>query len=120
MFEITVEDSFDAAHCVKNYEGACRRLHGHTYRVRVAFRFADVDSSGMALDFRDAKRALRGVLDYMDHNYINDLPEFQVMNATAENVARFIYTRLKTEFDSIYCVSVWETATSCATYFDHE
>ncbi len=120
MFEISVEDSFDAAHCVKDYEGACRRLHGHTYRVRVIFRFAEVAESGMALDFKEAKRALREVVEYMDHNYINDLPEFEVMNATAENVARFIHTRLRPEFESIHCVSVWETATSCATYFADE
>ena len=116
MYEISIEGTFDAAHCLSGYSGDCRRLHGHTYRVLASFRFRDVNESGMALDFRQAKTSLRRVLEYLDHRYINELPEFSDHSPTAENLAKFVFDRLRVEYDSIYSVSVWETATSCATY----
>lgn len=118
MFEICVEDSFDAAHRLREYTGACKNLHGHTYRVTARFRLSQLDETGMALDFRKVKGSLRSVLDYLDHKYINELPEFEAQNPTAENIARFIYERLKSKEPYLYSISVWETSTSCATYFE--
>jgi 6-pyruvoyltetrahydropterin/6-carboxytetrahydropterin synthase len=120
MYEIAIEDTFDAAHCLRDYEGNCRRLHGHTYRVRAAFRFRSLDNLGMAMDFRKAKDTLRAVLHYMDHHYINELPEFSADNPTAENIAKFLYDRIKADHPETYSVSVWETPTSCATYFEED
>lgn len=118
MYEIAIEDTFDSAHCLRDYEGTCSRLHGHTYRVRAAFRFASLEDSGLAFDFRKAKEVLREVLDYLDHKYINDLPEFSVQNPSAEAIAKLIYDRVKEPVPNTYSVSVWETPTSCATYFE--
>ncbi|MCX8052438.1 MAG: 6-carboxytetrahydropterin synthase QueD [Armatimonadetes bacterium] len=120
MYEITIEDTFDAAHCLREYSGTCRNLHGHTYRVCARFRYTKLDESGIALDFRKAKQALRNVTDYLDHTYMNELPEFSVQNPTAENIARFIYCRLKETHPELASVSVWETATSCATYYEDD
>lgn len=117
MYEITIEDSFDAAHCIPNYPGNCSRLHGHTYKVQVCLRVKTLDSLGMAIDFRKAKEILEAALNYMDHHYINELPEFSDQNPTAENIARFIYDRVRAQAGSIYSVSVWETPSSCATYY---
>lgn len=118
MFEIAIEDTFDAAHCLRGYEGSCRRLHGHTYRVRAAFRFGSLDETGMALDFRRAKGVLREVLNYMDHQYINELPEFAIQNPTAELIARTVYDKLRDKDVPVHSVSVWETPNSCATYWE--
>ena len=118
MYEIAIEDSFDAAHCLRDYEGACSRLHGHTYRVRAAFRFDSLADSGLAFDFRKAKAVVRTVLDYLDHQYINDLAEFSVQNPSAEAIAKLIFDRVKESVPQTYSVSVWETATACATYFE--
>jgi len=119
MYEIKIKDTFDAAHCLRNYEGSCQRLHGHTYRVNVCFRFDSLDESGMAVDFRKAKGILKEIIDHLDHQYINELPEFITQNPTAENIAQFIFDRIKPECKEIYSVSVWETATSCATYYEN-
>ena len=119
-YKITVENTFDAAHCIRGYTGSCERLHGHTYRVRACFKYESLDQAGMAIDFRVAKAALNSALDYMDHRYINELPEFSAQNPTAENVAKFIFDRIKTLEGGIYSVSVWETPTSCATYYQDE
>jgi 6-pyruvoyltetrahydropterin/6-carboxytetrahydropterin synthase len=118
MYEIAIEDTFDAAHCLRDYEGTCSRLHGHTYRVRAAFRFASLQGSGLAFDFRLAKEVLRDVLEYLDHKYINDLPEFSVQNPSAEAIAKLIFDRVKQSVPQTYSMSVWETPTSCATYFE--
>lgn len=116
MYEIAIEDTFDAAHCLRDYEGTCSRLHGHTYRVRAAFRFADLEDSGLAFDFRKAKAVLREILDYLDHQYINDLPEFSVRNPSAEAIAKLVYDKVRLSVPQTYSVSIWETPTSCATY----
>ncbi len=118
MYEITIEETFDAAHCLREYSGACRNLHGHTYRVSARFLFAELDDFGMALDFRKAKEALRAATEHLDHTYMNELPEFSVHNPTAENIARFVFERVKPAQPQLSSVSVWETATSCATFCD--
>ena len=120
MYEIMIETTFDAAHCLPGYDGICRRLHGHTYKVQARFRAGSLMESGIALDFRTAKTLVSEATDYMDHQYINELPEFSVDTPTAENVAKFIYERVKPECSLLHSVSVWETPTSCATYYEDE
>ncbi|MBO7392703.1 MAG: 6-carboxytetrahydropterin synthase QueD [Abditibacteriota bacterium] len=116
MYRIRIEDTFDAAHNLRNYPGSCRNLHGHTYRVRVEFLCRELDEMGMAIDFRVAKPALRKVLERLDHNYINELPEFAEQNPTAENIARFIYNEIKPEIPELCSVTLWETPTSSVIY----
>lgn len=118
MYEITVENTFDAAHCLPDYEGNCSQLHGHTYRVMARFRYSSLEESGMAIDFRRAKDALGRATDYMDHKYINELPAFSDQTPTAEHIARFVFDRIRAEYPQIHSVSVWETPTSCATYYE--
>lgn len=120
MYEITIETTFDSAHRLRDYEGVCERLHGHTYRVQARFRVESLPESGMALDFKIAKKLVNDAVDYMDHNYLNELPEFDICNPTAENIARVIFERVKGQCEIIHSVSVWETPTSCATYYENE
>jgi len=120
MYEIAIEDTFDAAHCLRDYEGSCSNLHGHTYRVRAAFRFRSLADSGLAFDFKKAKDLLKSILDHLDHKYINELSEFSIQNPSAENIARHIFDRIKDQVEQVYSVSVWETPTSCATYFEED
>ncbi|MBI2843594.1 MAG: 6-carboxytetrahydropterin synthase QueD [Armatimonadetes bacterium] len=119
MFEIFVEEKFDAAHCLRGYPGDCERLHGHTYRVRAFIRIRELGEIGMAVDFRNIRARLRSVLDYLDHTYINELPEFTEVNPSAENLARFIYEKMAEEYSGLlHRVTVWETDSSAATYWE--
>ena len=88
MYEIIVEDTFDSAHCLRGYEGPCERLHGHTYKVQACFKFKELQSSGMAIDFKFAKKALKQITDKLDHTMINELEPFKSINPTAENIAK--------------------------------
>jgi 6-pyruvoyltetrahydropterin/6-carboxytetrahydropterin synthase len=121
MYELAVESQFDSAHNLRSYDGACENLHGHTYRVQVSYRGAKLDDKGILVDFKRLKTALGEVVSYLDHRYLNELPEFQEDNPTAENIARTIFGKLRDMMDSgIVKVTVWETPTSSASYWESD
>ena len=111
MFEIYVHETFDAAHYLPGYEGKCANMHGHTWRVELTIRSATLND-GMVYDFHDIKAALRDIIP--DHTLLNDI----LPNPTAENVAEFLYVKLKEQIAAITKVVVWESATSGAAYFE--
>ena len=119
MFEVRVEKTIAAAHRLFDYNGPCETLHGHNYRVEVAYIGEELDRFGMLVDFTDIKKAFHAVLDTLDHTYLNDLPAFQNLSPSAENIAAHIFRELKrTHFDRARLdrVSVWETPTQVAVY----
>ena len=121
MFEVTVQQTFAAGHALRNYRGKCENVHGHNYRVEVKVQGEQLDSAGLLVDFVELKRVMRGVIDYLDHQFINDLEPFDKLNPSAENIAKFFHERisegLKTDVPvSIAEVKVWETDTSSAVY----
>ena len=119
MFEVRVEKTFAAAHRLFDYNGPCESLHGHNYRVEVAYVGTELDRFGMLVDFTDIKKAFNAVLKTLDHTYLNELPAFQNLSPSAENIAAHIFHALKqTSFDraKLDHVSVWETPTQVAKY----
>ena len=90
MFEVAVEHTFAAGHALRHYKGKCENVHGHNYRVRVVVQGEKLDSIGMLADFVALKKHLREVCEPMDHVFLNDLPPFDVLNTTAENMAAHI------------------------------
>ena len=120
MYIISVKSHYDSAHFLRNYHGKCERLHGHRYEVEAAFSFEQLGAGGMAYDFSDAKRALRGVTDELDHQNLNDLTAFREIETSAENQARFIFDELKARLGEIapnlLYVRVWETPNQWAQY----
>lgn len=119
MYELQVEVSFDAAHCLRDYQGPCARLHGHTYRVQVTLRGPELAPSGMLVDFRDVKRALGEIVERLDHRFLNEVPPFTDINPTAENLARHFHDELKRALGGIVSkVTVWESPSSCASYWE--
>jgi 6-pyruvoyltetrahydropterin/6-carboxytetrahydropterin synthase len=125
MFEITVEDTFAAGHYLRNYRGKCENPHGHNYKLRVRLAGEELDRAGLLVDFKDLKDVIHAVVDRLDHQMINDLEPFTVLNPSAENLARHFYEqtsqRLRTLTDGrvrVKDVTVWETETTTATYFE--
>ena len=119
MYELTVKTHFDAAHALNGYPGECRNLHGHTWDVEVTVAGRELDEVGIVYDFKSLKDDLAGVLAAYDHSYINEVPPFDVINPTAENLARVIYERLAEIVDrrvSIVEVAVWESPVAKLTY----
>jgi len=119
MYELTVESQFDSAHNLRRHEGPCENLHGHTYRVHICYQGPDLDGLGVLVDFKRLKTALGEVVSYLDHRYLNELPEFQEQNPTAENIARVIFEQMRERLGGgISKVTVWETPTSAASYWE--
>jgi 6-pyruvoyltetrahydropterin/6-carboxytetrahydropterin synthase len=121
MFEVSVEQTFAAGHALRNYKGKCENVHGHNYRVRITVQGDQLDSTGLLVDFLDIKNLIGGVVDYLDHQFINDLPPFDELNPSAENIAKYFYDRisggLKNDVPArVAEVKVWETDTSSAVY----
>ncbi len=118
MFEIKKQMTFSAAHHLLNYNGECENQHGHNWIVEAYIRGNNLDKSNILVDYKVLKAAMKQVLDYLDHSDINELPEFQEISPSSEILAKYIYDKLKEEFPLLYKISIWETSTSCASYFE--
>jgi len=121
MFEVSVDRTFAAGHALRNYKGKCENVHGHNYKVQITVRGEQLDSAGLLVDFLDLKRLTDEVIEYLDHRFINDLAPFDVLNPSAENLAKYFHDRVSAGFKSdttarIAEVRVWETDTSSAVY----
>jgi len=121
MFEVTVEQTFAAGHALRNYRGKCENVHGHNYRVRVTVQGDQLDATGLLVDFLEVNQLIGGVVEYLDHQFINNLPPFDQVNPSAENIAKYFYDRVSSGLKSevaahVYQVQVWETDTSSALY----
>jgi 6-pyruvoyltetrahydropterin/6-carboxytetrahydropterin synthase len=120
MFEITIKSDFAAAHRLNNYQGACENLHGHNFIVEVSVLCNKLDNSYIAIDFKELKKIVKGILDKLDHTYLNDNDFFKNSNPTSEMIAKYIYENLEGNLNENckpHKVSVYETQNSKATYF---
>lgn len=122
MYEVSIELTFSAAHSLRNYQGKCETLHGHNWKVEVVFEREDLDEVGMVIDFKKLKEKTRIIIDQFDHKYLNEIPPFQEINPSSENIACYIYKKLNrllnSEKGNLKRVSVWESEDSRATYYE--
>jgi 6-pyruvoyltetrahydropterin/6-carboxytetrahydropterin synthase len=119
MFEISIEDTFAAGHALRGYRGKCEKVHGHNYKVQVSVEGAKLDSAGLLMDFVELKRLLHGVMDRLDHEFLNDVAPFDAVNPTAENMAQYFHDEIARGLPPdvrLTFVKIWETDTSTATY----
>jgi len=125
MFEVTVEAGFSSGHYLRNYHGKCENPHGHNYRVLVTLAGAELDETGLLLDFKLLKNLLKPVVEYLDHRMINDLERFTELNPSAENLARYFFDETSKELREmtggrvrVKDCTVFETDTSFARYYE--
>ncbi len=119
MYEVTIKKAFSAAHRLTEAGGTCEKLHGHNFTVEVAVAAGELNRQGLLVDFRDLKGWLAGILEKLDHQCLNELPEFAGRNPSSEHIARFIHDRLKERMApglSIAHVTVWESEGARVTY----
>lgn len=120
MYQISIEQDFDAAHFLREYQGKCEALHGHRFRVVVRVNTTTLNSIGIAYDFTDLKRHLRHILEGYDHTCLNDTPPFDKINPSSENIATAIYSELKARLEgepvTLSEVEVWESPQSRVIY----
>jgi len=122
MYELMVEDTFSSAHQLRGYKGECEKLHGHNWRVQVyvvADRLNEID---IAIDFHELKDHLREILSFLDHKFLNDVFPFTEKNPSSENIAKWIFDNMKKRINAegvrVMAVTVWESDTASATYYE--
>lgn len=114
--EIFKEFTFESAHHLPNVPDGhkCRRLHGHSFRVRLAVEGPVDPVTGWVMDFADLKAAFEPILKRLDHYYLNEIPGLE--NPTSEVIAKWIWAELKPTLPQLSEVKLWETCTAGCTY----
>lgn len=133
MYTVTTESSFDAAHFLADYNGKCRNLHGHRWRVQIEIAGEELKEDGMVVDFTEVKNALREMTEYLDHCLIiekNSLKpltyqalqeeDFRIVEVpfrpTAEHFSRYFFEQMEQRGYQVYRAVVYETPNNCAAY----
>jgi 6-pyruvoyltetrahydropterin/6-carboxytetrahydropterin synthase len=118
-YELFITADFSAAHNLRQYRGKCERLHGHNWRVDLRLAGDKLNAEGMLLDFVEAKRLLGLVIEGFDHAYLNEVPPFDKLNPSSENLARVIAEAVAALLPGhvrLASVTVWESDRCSATY----
>jgi 6-pyruvoyltetrahydropterin/6-carboxytetrahydropterin synthase len=139
---VSKEFHFEMAHALWNYDGLCRHIHGHSYKLIITIIGEPIDDSndqklGMVLDFADLKVVVKEpVVDYFDHslvinrgaeNYLPDEPNemydkvhLMDFQPTCENLVLYIAEKVEARLSpgiGLYSVKLYETATSYAEWY---
>jgi 6-pyruvoyltetrahydropterin/6-carboxytetrahydropterin synthase len=122
MFELMVEATFSAAHRLRGYKGECEQMHGHNWKVQVHIVSERLNEIDIAIDFREIKNLLNETISPLDHSFLNDIFPFTEKNPSSENIAKWIYDslnkKLVNEDVQVSAVTVWESDTASATYYE--
>ena len=121
-FSVRVEARFEAAHFLREYRGISEPLHGHSYKVEaeLASNSGGVDSDSIAVDFISAKQKLEMLAKKLDYGCINDVPPFDKINPSAENIAQWFCRELAeavaNENATVRAVTIWEGPVNSVTF----
>ena len=121
MYELKIITQFAAAHRLENFYGKCEALHGHNWKVEVFLVGEQLDEAGLLMDFGQIKAGTKTLLEEIDHKYLNELEAFRKQNPSSENLARHLFEQLTAVLNRdgvrVSRVNVWESDTSCASYY---
>lgn len=142
VIRVTKEFHFEMAHALLNYDGPCRNVHGHSYRLFVTISGVPVDDpgnpkNGMVIDFSDLKRIIKKeIVGVFDHSLVVsrqfDKEKTDMFNKMFGNTVLVDYQptceNLVTDFSKriagklptgakLYSLKLYETATSFAEWY---
>ena len=118
-YELLLSTDFGAAHSLRQYKGKCERLHGQNWHIDVCLAAEKLNSDGMVMDFVEAKAIIREVLKSYDHYHLNEVPPFDQINPTSENLARVLAERIGAAVPPgvrVVRITAWESDNCGATY----
>lgn len=122
MITVVKEFTFDSAHFLPNHPGLCKNWHGHTYRLQIGVTKDELNGQGMVMDFADLKKAVKPIMEALDHHVLNEvsLPGFPKESPTAEAMvlwfSKHLPGRLLQFGVTLTQVRLWETPTSYAEW----
>jgi 6-pyruvoyltetrahydropterin/6-carboxytetrahydropterin synthase len=114
--ELRKSFQFEAAHLLPHLPAAhkCRRLHGHSFKVEVVVAGECDPKLGWLIDYAEISDAFKPLFDQLDHYHLNEIAGLE--NPTSENIAVWIWTKLKPRLPLLTEVVVAETCTARAVY----
>ena len=122
MYELMVETKFASAHQLRGYKGKCEAMHGHNWKVQVFVSAEKLNEIDIAIDFHDIKKYAEEIVGQLDHGFLNEIFPFTEINPSSENIAKWIYDSMKKKIENehiqISAVTVWESDTASATYYE--
>ncbi len=122
MYEVTVKTGFSAAHQLRLYDGKYENLHGHNWSAQVTVEADELDAMGVGIDFVKLKQMVEEILGKLDYQNINEIPPFDEQNPSAENIARWLFLKLKEQVSSntirVKRVEICEMEGCGASYFE--
>jgi len=123
-YTLKILTDFASAHTLRDYPGACARMHGHNWKIEVEVNASNLDTIGMGVDFKVIKQATRDLAGQLDHRYLNELEQFTEINPTAENIAAWFYNALSEKLNNdriaVHAVTLWETERACVRYAEEK
>jgi len=139
---VSKEFNFEMAHALLNYDGLCRHIHGHSYKLLISIIGEPISESssqklGMVMDFGDLKTLVKGpIVDFFDHalvinseakqylpeepNEMYDKVHLVDFQPTCENLVIYIAEKVQALLPSgigLFSVKLYETATSYAEWY---
>lgn len=110
----------EAAHLLPNVPAGhkCRRLHGHSFRIEVHIDGEVATESGWVIDFAELGEHIKPIFEQLDHQYLNEISGLE--NPTSENLAIWIWNKLKPGLPRLTSVVVGETCLSGCIYRGEE
>ena len=124
VFSVKVRAEFAAAHHIRGYDGECARPHGHNFKVEVEATSPGLNKIGIALDFKDLKKMVKGLIERFDHQDLNTVAPFTDVNPTAETLAQHFFEELEQQIAvnpatatlTLKTVTIWENDRSAASF----
>lgn len=118
--DIYKEFTIEAAHLLPNLPDGhkCKRLHGHSFRIEVHINGEMDKKLGWVMDFSDIGKSFQPVFEVLDHHYLNEIEGLE--NPTSENIAKWVWNKLKPELPNLSRIIIKETCTSGCIYRGEE
>ncbi len=137
MYYLKSEQSFEAAHILAGYEGKCRNIHGHRWRVIIEVKSLTLQTEkqlkGMIVDFAQLKEDIKEEVDFLDHALIIERNTLKIstykalkeegfriieldFRPTAERLSKYFYDRLVSKGYQVKSATIYETPNNCASY----
>ena len=124
VYLLKVMTELSAAHALRGYPGDCARIHGHNWKLEAEIKTRTLDEIGIGVDFKEVKKAMREIADIIEHQYINEIPPFDKINPTAENISAWFYQNLAPQINDqnrkLISVTLWETDRASVRYMEDD
>lgn len=119
LYTLTKDFAFEAAHFLPSHDGKCKRLHGHSWKLRVVVAgntlYGGGPKAGMLMDYYDIGQVVKPLVESkLDHWCLNETTGLE--NPTSENLAEWIYGQLRPLLRELVAVEINETCTSACRF----